>query len=140
MGFIASGDHNSMGVGVAALWVKELSREGILEALRSRRCFATTGDKMIIDFRINGSIIDSTVKSESAPSISMKIKGQRELDKVEILRNSEVIKEYKFTNGSLTFNETFIDDNYQTEKEVLYYYIRVTQQNKEIGWSSPIWI
>ena len=140
MGFIASGDHNSIGVGVAALWVKELSRGGILEALRNRRCFATTGDKMIIDFRINDSITDIKVRAEKAPGLSMKIKGQRELDKVEILRNSEVIKDYKITKGSLVFNETFIDENYQDEKEVLYYYIRVTQQNKELGWSSPIWI
>ncbi len=140
MGFIASGDHNGMGVGVAALWVKELSREGILEALKSRRCFATTGDKMVIDFRINGSITDSTAKSEKAPSLTINVKGQRELDKVDILRNSEVIKEYKITNASLLFNKTFIDENCQTQKDVLYYYIRVTQQNKEIGWSSPIWI
>ena len=51
-----------------------------------------------------------------------------------------MIKDYKITKGSLVFNETFIDENYQDEKEVLYYYIRVTQQNKELGWSSPIWI
>ena len=80
------------------------------------------------------------MRAEKAPGLSMKIKGQRELDKVEILRNSEVIKDYKITKGSLVFNETFIDENYQDEKEVLYYYIRVTQQNKELGWSSPIWI
>ena len=46
----------------------------------------------------------------------MEIKGQRELNKVEILRNSEVIKEYKIKNGSLVFNETFVDENYQNEK------------------------
>ena len=37
MGFIASGDHNSMGIGLAALWVKEVSRAGIIEALREIR-------------------------------------------------------------------------------------------------------
>jgi len=140
MGFIASGDHNSMGVGVAALWVKELSRKGIFEALRNRRCFATTGDKMIIDFRVNGSISDIKKHIEEAPEISINVKGQRELDKVEILRNSAVIKEYKITESSLLFRETFKDENYMSEKEVLYYYVRVTQQNNEIGWSSPIWI
>lgn len=140
MGFIASGDHNSMGVGVAALWVKELTRDGILDALKSRRCFATTGDKMIIDFRINGSIADITVNSEKAPALQMKIKGQRELDKIEILRNSEMIKTYTTADGTLVFDETFVDEDYRNEKEVLYYYIRATQKNGEIGWSSPIWI
>ncbi len=140
MGFIASGDHNSMGVGVAALWVKELNRKGILEALKNRRCFATTGDKMVVDFRINGEIAGSTIKINDTPALSFKVKGQRVLDKVEILRNSEVIKEYKITNDSLIFNDSFNDEKYQSEKKVLYYYVRFTQKNNEIGWSSPIWI
>jgi hypothetical protein len=140
MGFIGSGDHNNMGVGLAALWVKELSQKGIIEALKSRRCFATTGDKIILDFRVNGHISDTVVKTKNAPELAIHIKAQRELENVEILRNSMVIKEYKITNGSLVFNETFIDGNYQNETDVLYYYIRATQQNNEIAWSSPIWI
>ena len=140
MGFIASGDHNSMGVGVAALWVKELSRKGILDALKNRRCFATTGDKMVVDFRINGAMAGSTIPMSDAPNLSLSIKGQRALEKIEILRNSEVIKEYKVTDGALVFNRRFMDEGYQNEEDVLYYYIRATQQNKEIGWSSPIWI
>ena len=140
MGFIASGDHNGMGVGVAALWVKELSREGILEAMRKRRCFATTGDKMIVDFRINGGISGSDIEISDAPNLRIKVKGQRELEKIEVLRNSKVIKEYTLTNGPIEFNEDFIDVNYHEENEVLYYYIRATQKNNEIAWSSPIWI
>ena len=140
MGFIASGDHNSMGIGVAALWVKELSREGILEALRNKRCFATTGDKMIIEFKINGSITDIKASKTSAPNLDINIKGQNELDKVEILRNSQVIKSFRIGNGIKSFNKTFVDSKFKNEREVLYYYIRATQKNKEIGWSSPIWI
>lgn len=140
MGFVASGDHNNMGNGVAALWVKEVSRAGIIEALQNRRTFATTGDKIVIHFKINGAMAGAEVKVEKAPDLNINVKGQRALNKVEILRNSEVIKEYKVTNGSLVFNGSFADENYQDEKNILYYYIRVTQQNNEIGWSSPIWI
>jgi len=140
MGFIASGDHSSMGIGVAALWVKELSRDGILEAMRNRRCFATTGDKMIVDFRINGSIQGSVIKSENVPTLNIKVKGQRELDKIEVLRNSAVIKEFNIADGLKVFNKVFNDDNYKEETEVLYYYVRATQKNNEIAWSSPIYI
>lgn len=140
MGFIASGDHNSMGVGAASLWVKELTREGIIEAMRSRRCFATTGDKMIVDFRINGKLAGSTTKIREAPNLNFKVKGQHELEKVEILRNSKVIKEYNLSNGPTEFDDSYIDENYQEENEVLYYYVRGTQKNNEIVWSSPIWI
>jgi len=140
MGFIASGDHNSMGVGVAALWVKELSREGILEAMRSKRCFATTGDKMIVDFRVNGKTTGSTITTNRAPGLNIKVKGQQELAKVEVLRNSTVIKEFKLSEGKIEFDQQFVDENYRDESEVLYYYIRATQKNKAIAWSSPVWI
>jgi len=140
MGFVASGDHNGMGVGVAALWVKELSREGLLEAMRSRRCFATTGDKMIVDFRLNGAANGSVIKTSELSALSIKVKGQRELEKVEILRNSKVIKEFSINDGETEFEASFADLDYTDEKEVLYYYIRASQKNKEIAWSSPIWV
>jgi len=140
MGFVASGDHNGMGVGVAALWVEELSREGILEAMRSKRCFATTGDKMIVDFRLNENPVGSSPGISGAPELSIKVKGQRELEKVEVLRNSRVIKEFTLSGKYLDFEENFADSDYQDETEVLYYYIRATQKNKELAWSSPIWV
>jgi hypothetical protein len=140
MGFVASGDHNGMGVGVAALWVKDYSREGILEAMRSRRCFATTGDKMVIDFRLNGTMAGSTNKTSSSPNLSIKVTGQRELAKIEVLRNSQVIKEFALNDKAIEFEEMFADESNQLDHEVLYYYIRATQKNGEIAWSSPIWM
>ena len=140
MGFIASGDHNSMGVGVAALWVKELSRDGILEAMRSKRSFATTGDKIIVDFRINGAVNGSLIKTSELSALSIKVKGQRELEKIEVLRNSKVIKEFSINDGETEFEASFADQDYMDEKDVLYYYIRASQKNKEIAWSSPIWV
>ena len=70
----------------------------------------------------------------------MKVQGQRELEKVEVLRNSRVIKAFSVSGGQIDFNEVFTDSDYQDEKEVLYYYIRATQKNGELAWSSPIWI
>jgi hypothetical protein len=109
MGFIASGDNNSMGVGVAALWVKELSRKGIMEAMQSKRCFATTGDKMIVDFNVNGETTGSTIETSNAPNLNTKVKGQRELEKVEILRNSKIIKEYALLNALAWSSPVWID-------------------------------
>ena len=140
MGFIASGDHNSMGIGVAALWVKEVSRAGILEALQNRRTFGTTGDKMFIDIKLNGATVGTTSKSNKVPSIEMEVLGQYPLEKVEILRNSKVIRTFKVAANTLKFEQTYSDINYKDEDEVLYYYVRATQTNKALAWSSPIWV
>ncbi len=74
MGFIASGDHNGIGVGLAALWVKEISQEGIVDALKHRRCFATTGDKIFVHMTINGAWADKEANiNEKAPTINYEI-------------------------------------------------------------------
>ena len=64
----------------------------------------------------------------------------KRLEKVEVLRNSRVIKEYALGDGNLDFAATYADENHTEEDGVLYYYIRATQKNKEIAWSSPIWV
>ncbi|GAG25408.1 unnamed protein product, partial [marine sediment metagenome] len=43
-------------------------------------------------------------------------------------------------DGSVEFDQVFKDEDYQDEKEICYYYIRATQKNNEIAWSSPIWV
>ncbi|MCK5157611.1 MAG: DUF3604 domain-containing protein [Candidatus Heimdallarchaeota archaeon] len=140
MGFIASGDHNSMGIGLAALWVKEVSRKGIIEALQNRRSFATTGDKMVVDMKVNEAIIGATSTENKVPEIVVSVSGQHPLENVEILRNSKVIHKIDIGEDTVNFTGTYTDRTYKDEKEVLYYYIRTTQKNKEIAWSSPVWV
>jgi hypothetical protein len=140
MGFIASGDHNSMGVGVAALWVKEVSRAGILEGLQNRRTFATTGDKMFIDLTINGAAMGTVARSNKMPRLAIKVIGQYPLEKVEILRNSRVIYKFDTDDNTVEFQQVYMDQKYRDAEEVLYYYVRATQKNKAMAWSSPVWV
>ncbi len=140
LGFIASGDHNSMGVGVAALWVKEVNRKGIVEALQNRRTFATTGDKMYIDLKVNGAMMGTVSTVNKVPALNFRVTGQYPLKKVEILRNSRVIHQFDMPEGTPEFSQTYFDDRYKEEKDVLYYYVRATQQNNAIAWSSPVWV
>ncbi len=63
-----------------------------------------------------------------------------ELAKVEVLRNSQVIKEFTLDEKAIEFEEMFVDESNLLDHKVLYYYIRATQKNGEIAWSSPIWV
>lgn len=129
-----------MGIGVAALWVKEVSRAGIIEALQNRRTFATTGDKMFIDFKVNEAIMGTTSKVKEVPELEIEVLGQYPLEKVEILRNSKVIHVFHVKDNTLKFEQNFFDLNYKDEDEVLYYYVRAARKNKALVWSSPIWV
>ena len=140
LGFIASGDHNSIGVGLACIWVKEISRDGILEAMRNRRVFGTTGDQIEVDFRINGVTQGQTTNADKKPTLTFSIKAVDQIESIDILRNSRVIQTIVPKSSIQEFNGDYVDEDYQTEKEILYYYVRVTQKNKHIAWSSPIWL
>jgi hypothetical protein len=58
-GVIASSDeHSGQGGrrhgGIAAVWADELTRDGIFAALRARRCYATTGERILVEFEVAG--------------------------------------------------------------------------------------
>jgi hypothetical protein len=141
MGFIASGDHNNIGVGVAALWVREVSRQGILEALKNRRCYATTGDKIFLDFRVNDAWGGDAAEGENGtPIVNITVQAVQPIQSVEILRNSRVIKVFEPEGQSVDFATSYSDDTFNEEREVLYYYLGVIQTNNHIAWSSPVWV
>jgi hypothetical protein len=141
LGFIASGDHNSMGVGLACLWVKEVSRQGILEALRSRRVFATTGDQVVMDFRVNDALQGQSTTIAGPPRLFFDVTAASQIESVEILRNSRVIHSIRPKGGGHTrLSGEYVDREYEREHGVLYYYARVKQKNDHLAWSSPVWL
>jgi hypothetical protein len=140
IGFIGSGEHNNMGIGLAALWVKEVSRRGIIESLRARRCFGTTGDKIFMDVQVNNAFMGEVAKLDGVPEIQIKTRGQKEIERVELLRNSRVIKTWKPENGNEIFSVKYTDEYYTKEPDVLYYYVRVRQTDEHLAWSSPVFL
>lgn len=140
MGFIASGDHNGIGAGLAAVWVKEISQRGIVEGLKNRRCFATTGDKIFIHMTVNGSWAneEATIHGK-APEITFEIESVVKIKSIEVLRNSKVIKSINADSGYHQ-KGSFMDVDYASSLDSQYYYLRIIQENDHIGWSSPVWV
>jgi len=139
MGFFASGDHCSTGIGTAAVMVKEVTRHGIIEALKARRCYATTGDKIFLDFRINGHLMGSEIRAKASPHITATVEGTDALREIVIFKNNEIFYE---RNGNRlpsapTFELDLVDSDFTADS---FYYLRVIQQNNEIAWASPIWV
>jgi hypothetical protein len=139
MGFIASGDHNSMGVGLAAIWVKEVSPRGIIEALLARRCYATTGDKIFLDFRVDGHLMGEEYRSPGPPHLTARIECVSPIKEIVVFKNNRVLVNI---SGALLGSRTSYDLEY-VDKDFgasSYYYLRVIQDDGEIGWASPVWV
>ena len=126
--------------GLVAAWAPELTREAIWEALWNRRCYATTGARIVLEFTVDGepmgSILHSTAFSEGNHRLSVRVLGDEELQAVEILRGREVIHAETSFTPSLTID--LLDS--PPPGAANYYYVRVLQQDGEMAWSSPVWV
>jgi len=99
IGIIASGDTHTgyPGVwnnGLAAVWAPELTREALWEALLQRRAYGVTGDRMLVDFRLDDAPMGSVIRGRGEVRISASVVGDAAIDRIELLRNARVIASY----------------------------------------------
>lgn len=140
IGFICSSDDHSGMTGkdkfLAAVYSRDITREGIIEALRKRRCYGAKGARIIVDFRINGKIMGEELRAEPPLSITGEVQGATAIKKVEVVKDGKVIFETPGKGTSLLFE--YSDRN--LDRACSYYYLRVTQADGSMAWSSPIWV
>lgn len=138
-GFVKYFRHNPLGCGLAAVYAKELTREAVFDALKERRCYATTGAKILVDFRMDNHMMGeeySISTPDSHPEISVKVRGTAKIDKIAVVKNSRTIHTHR---GKGSF-ESFRWTDEEIAKAENHYYIRVTQTDGQMAWSSPIWV
>lgn len=96
VGVVASTDDHlgypgAYGEGLVAVYAETLTRESILKALKARRTYGVSADRIELDFRLNGHWMGETIPATSTRKIYVRVKGKDAIDRVEVLRNNEVI-------------------------------------------------
>lgn len=122
--------------GTTCVYATSLDRNSLAEALFSRRTYSTTGVKMLLDVNMDGHPMGEEYSSGSAPKMHILAAGTSDIGRVEIIRNNERILNRE-TNGRVVEFD-FIDD--EPAQGTSYYYVRVSQNDGEIAWSSPIFL
>lgn len=77
--------------GLAAVLAPELTREAIFDALRNRRTYAVTGDRIELDFRLNGHRMGRELPYARRRTLAVRVAGWDQVDRVEILKNNRVL-------------------------------------------------
>ena len=123
--------------GLTGVWAERLDRPTLFDALFNRRCYATTGVRIIVDFRVNDSWIGSTVRSDGF-GFTADVVGTEEIEQIDLVVNGDTAKSY-------TPNR----QHAQLEDEVPlrfspvganYCYLRVRQSDGNCAWTSPVWL
>ncbi len=77
--------------GLAVIKAAGLTREALFDALRQRRCYAVTGDRIDLDFFLNGHIMGQELPYTRRRSLEIHARGWDEIERVEILKNNRVV-------------------------------------------------
>jgi hypothetical protein len=124
-----------------------LTREGIHDALIDRRCIATTGDRTILYFTVNGAETGRTIPAADKIRIHVRAAAGAFVDKLEIVKNGEVV--HAVEPGALIVEETW--DDMSKDSSACWYYVRLTLRAQKICeegmrdktqfvWTSPVWV
>ena len=79
------------GRGLAACLAGELTRESLWRAFRARRVYGVTGDRIHLDFTVNGTEMGSVIQADGSRAIRARVVGSDAIDRIEILRNGRVM-------------------------------------------------
>jgi hypothetical protein len=95
-GFVASSDNHAgfpgaYGEGLMAALAQDFTREGLLDSIRARRTYALTGDRIEIDFAVNGAPMGASIEAGKAVEAAFEVRGRDELDVVELIQDGRVV-------------------------------------------------
>ena len=80
--------------GLTAVYARGLTRQSLFEALKARRCYGTTGERIILKTSADGRMMGDEYTTCSPPEISVQVFGTNGLEKVELFRGLEKIYEF----------------------------------------------
>ena len=116
------------------------TEEGIYEAIRERRMYATEDKNLELGYTVNGSMMGSILSEvPSALDFEVSVSDPDKTDsiaKVEIIANSgRVVHTWssaaELASGTLSLT---LDPNYS------YYFVRVTEADGDLAVTSPVWV
>ena len=72
--------------GLTCIYAAELTREGLWEALKARRCYGTTGQRILLEVTADGKPMGAAYQASQPPEISVKVIGTAPIERVDIFR------------------------------------------------------
>ena len=126
--------------GIVAVYAESLTREAVWEALWNRRCYATTGARVILDFSINGHMMGEEIEfsspNDARREVSVSVAAPARIKQIDLVKNNIDLVSHEGKSEQERFE--YIDNSDLETSD--YYYVRVTLEDGNLAWSSPIYV
>ncbi len=121
--------------GMTAAVMPRLARSCLIEALRNRRSYATTGARILLDFSAAG-LPMGTIGTAQEVECCATVHAVGPVRLMEIIKDGHVVWSEEFNHLDMTIR--WRDPEPPNDEH--YYYLHVIQVDGHMAWSSPIWI
>ena len=116
----------------------DLTEEAIYDAMKNYRVYATEDNDLSILYSLNGNAMGSILEEQDAVNIAVSISDPTDTTgstKVEVIVNGgQTLAEKTFEGGSAELTFENLPATYG------YYYLRITQADKNIAVTAPVWV
>ncbi|NKB34392.1 MAG: DUF3604 domain-containing protein [Pseudomonadales bacterium] len=82
--------------GLGAVLAPERSRDAIFDGMKAKRTYATTGDRIILDFDVNGTGMGQRADYSESRSINGRAIGTAPIKSIQLLKNDEIVWEQEY--------------------------------------------
>ncbi|MHB9107883.1 MAG: CehA/McbA family metallohydrolase [Armatimonadota bacterium] len=121
--------------GLTAAELPALDRPALIGALRHRRTYATTGARILLAFSVSGLAMGEEGACDAA-ECRAEVHATAPLQAVEVIKDGEVA--FRQETDTLDISLSWQDPVPLAGES--WYYLRVTQQDGHVAWSSPVWV
>jgi hypothetical protein len=123
--------------GLTGVFAEEASRQGVIEALRRRRCYATSGAKIGLWFEVDGRPMGESIVAADLVPFRVVVDATVDVSTLVLVTNGG--HEIPLEPAGLAFEARGSLDP-PMGGGWAYYYVRLVQSDGEVAWSSPIWL
>jgi hypothetical protein len=122
-----SGHPGSYGHGVTGLWSDGRDRESIWNALKARRCYALTGDRIDLRYTLNDAPMGSVITPCSKRRIAVEVHAAGAIDSVDVIKNNALVHRVSQTDIPAV-------DIGDTLRTLIYLELGWGERNRAVNW------
>jgi len=154
--FTGSGDSHHRNPGLSGaltgIWAERLDRASLLAAIKARRCYATAGGEIVMEFTVDDRMMGSALTVREDPVLKWRVVGEVDQEYIlRIHRDGRLMHDDRFVGSTSGELEEFMLCRYRPGKH--YYHLEVLSPEPipqypanvahamgAKGWTTPIWV